>query len=147
MTDTNKVMSLQHFVSNLADTQIWIRINSENWIWFLDHLRLRFWLWRRLALSEHSPVIIIIIVIIILAAVVVVTGMVLMLMRSTLTPSLSSAASSSPTLQQARLNTLQTYRVTRNAGSVTISGPTLTSVIQKLSKKIICRQFILITLQ
>jgi len=147
MTDTNKVMSLQHFVSNLADTQIWIRINSENWIWFLDHLRLRFWLWRRLALSEHSPVIIIIIVIIILAAVVVVTGMVLMLMRSTLTPSLSSAASSSLTLQQARINTVQTYRVTRNAGSVTISGPTLTSVIQKLSKKIICRQFIIITLQ
>jgi len=54
MTDADKIMNLQHFGSDLADIQIRIWINLENWIQTVDHFWLRFWPWQRFALSEHS---------------------------------------------------------------------------------------------
>jgi len=32
MTDTDKAVNSQHFVSNPAEIRIWIRINPEMWI-------------------------------------------------------------------------------------------------------------------
>jgi len=57
-------LQLQHFGSDPADIGMRIRINAEIWIRIPDHFWLRFWRWRRFALSEYSLVIIIIIIII-----------------------------------------------------------------------------------
>jgi len=52
-------MNPQHFGSDPADS--WIRINLEIWIRIPHHISLRFWPWRRFALSQHIIVIITII--------------------------------------------------------------------------------------
>ena len=58
MTDAEKIINPQHFGSDTANIQIRIRIriNSKIRIGIPDHLRLRFWSWRRFALSKHSLV-------------------------------------------------------------------------------------------
>ena len=53
MTDADKVMNTQHYGSNPADVRIRIWINLE----IPDQFRLRFWPWRRFALSEHCLVV------------------------------------------------------------------------------------------
>jgi len=52
MTNADKSMNLLHFWSDPAD--ISIRINPEIRIKIPDDFRLRFWSWRRSALSESS---------------------------------------------------------------------------------------------
>ena len=54
MTDADKIMSPQHFGSDLANIRI--RINPEIRIRTPDSFRLRFWPWRSLALSDHNLV-------------------------------------------------------------------------------------------
>jgi len=40
MTDADKVMNPQHFVTNPADIRVEIRINAEIQLWILDHFTL-----------------------------------------------------------------------------------------------------------
>jgi len=65
MTDGDKRMNPLHFGSDLADIQIWIRINPEVRIQISDHFWLRFWRWWRFSISEHSLVIIVTVIVII----------------------------------------------------------------------------------
>jgi len=57
MSDADKRMNPLHFGSDLADSQIRIRINPDIKIRIPDHFCLRFCHWQRSALSEHSLVI------------------------------------------------------------------------------------------
>ena len=54
MTDVDNVINRQHFKIELADIHIQIWINPAIWTGIPDHFRLKFWRWRRFALSEHS---------------------------------------------------------------------------------------------
>jgi len=38
MTDAGRLVNLQHFVRNLADIWIEIRINPEIWVRIVDHI-------------------------------------------------------------------------------------------------------------
>jgi len=52
MTDADKIMHPQHFGIGLNPTDIRIRINPKIRIWIKDYFRLKFWRWRKFALSE-----------------------------------------------------------------------------------------------
>ena len=52
MTDADKVMRPQHFGTDPTDSRIRIRINPAIRIGIPDDLWLKFWRWRRFALSE-----------------------------------------------------------------------------------------------
>jgi len=52
MTDADKTMHPQHFGADATDIQI--RINPKIPIRIPDHFWLKFWRWRRFALSECS---------------------------------------------------------------------------------------------
>ena len=58
-------MNPQHFGRDPPDIRIRIRINPTIRIRIPDHFWLKFWRWRRFALSEHSLVLRIIIIIIV----------------------------------------------------------------------------------
>jgi len=52
MTDSDNTMHLQHFGTDPTDIQIWI--NPKIRIQIPDNFWLKFWRWRRFALSECS---------------------------------------------------------------------------------------------
>jgi len=54
MTDADKVMNPQHIRRDPAD--MWIRISLAIEIGISDYFWLKFWRWRRFALSERSLV-------------------------------------------------------------------------------------------
>jgi len=56
MTDVDKKMNPHHFGERSGRHRIRIRINPEIRIRFPGHFLLRFWPWRRFALSEHTAV-------------------------------------------------------------------------------------------
>ena len=55
-TDADKTMNLQHFGRDPVHIRMWIQISPAIQIWIPDHFRLKFWYWRRFALSEHTLV-------------------------------------------------------------------------------------------
>jgi len=61
-------MNLQHFGRDLTDIRIWI--NPAIRIGIRDHFWLKFWYWRRFALSEHSLVVVVMIIVIIIIAII-----------------------------------------------------------------------------
>ena len=53
MTDADKRMNPLHFGNDPADIRIRMQINPKIRIRISDHICLKFWPWRRFALSKH----------------------------------------------------------------------------------------------